>query len=271
MVSLLCPVCGKALQRSEKSYACENRHSFDRHKRGYVNLLLSSAQGHHGDDKLMVRARREFLDKGYYDRLAAEIAAAAVQYAPKNAAIIDAGCGEGMYTQRVLREMEAAGKAAEILGVDISKTALQYAAVREPRLTLAVASVSRLPVSDQSADVLLNIFAPYVPEEFSRVLRADGVLLRAYPLEKHLWELKQLIYDTPYLNPPTPLETDGFSLIETREVRYPIHLPCNEDIGSLFRMTPYYYKTGRSDQAKAEAAQELDVTLEFGIAVYRKH
>ena len=118
--------------------------------------------------------------------------------------------------------------------------------------------------------MVLNIFSPFVPEEFARVLKPGGYLLRAYPLREHLWELKALIYDTPRDNPPTPLTTEGFTLVETREVRDIIHLSCNEDILSLFRMTPYYYKTGAKDQQKAEQAQELSVKLAFGLAIYQK-
>ena len=170
----------------------------------------------------------------------------------------------------MLRAVESAGKRGALLGVDISKTALQYAAKRSPDLTLCVASCAHLPVGDGSVDEVLNIFSPFVPEEFARVLRRGGYLLRAYPLREHLWELKALIYDTPRDNPPTPLETEGFTLLETREVRDRIHLPCNEDIQALFRMTPYYYKTGAKDQAKAAQAQTLDVALAFGLAIYRK-
>ena len=71
-------------------------------------------------------------------------------------------------------------------------------------------------------------------------------------------------------NQHTPLTTEGFTLVETREVRDIIHLSCNEDILSLFRMTPYYYKTGAKDQQKAEQAQELSVKLAFGLAIYQK-
>lgn len=270
MAELLCPVCGAVLQKNEKSYVCPARHSFDLAKSGYVNLLLNSSQGHHGDDKLMVRARRDFLDKGYYDPLAREIAALCVQYAPERSLIVDAGCGEGKYTADVLAALQCSGKSAEIVGVDISKDALTYAARRCRELTLAVASVSHLPLAAGSADLVLNIFAPYVPEEFHRVLRPGGRLVRVYPLERHLWELKSLVYDRPYENPPTPLPTDGFAIAETREVCYTVHLPCTEDITALFRMTPYYYKTGRADQQKAESAKTLDVSLCFGVTVYEK-
>lgn len=195
MVNLRCPVCAGALEKRAGAYLCPKNHSFDIAKSGYVNLLLNSSQGHHGDDKLMVRARRDFLDKGYYDRFIAAVADAAAEFTPPEATVLDAGCGEGIYSLAVLR---------------------------------------------------------------------------AYPLREHLWELKALIYDTPRDNPPTPLETEGFTLVETREVRDIIHLSCNEDILSLFRMTPYYYKTGAKDQQKAERAQELSAQLAFGLAIYQK-
>ena len=270
MLDLLCPVCGGRLTREETVWRCENRHSFDVARSGYVNLLLNSSQGHHGDDKLMVRARRDFLDKGYYDRFIAAVVDAAAEFAPNKAAVLDAGCGEGIYSLAVLRAIKEAGKTGELIGVDISKAALQYAAKRSSDFTLCVASCAHLPVEDGSVDEVLNIFSPFVPEEFARVLKPGGYLLRAYPLREHLWELKALIYDTPRDNPPTPLTTEGFTLVETREVRDIIHLSCNEDILSLFRMTPYYYKTGAKDQQKAERAQELSVQLAFGLAIYQK-
>lgn len=270
MVTLLCPVCGDALTKSEKAYACPRNHSFDLAKSGYVNLLLNSSQGHHGDDKLMVRARKDFLDAGYYDLLSAEIAAGCVQYAPQYATIVDAGCGEGKYTFDVLSALHQAGKEADMVGIDISKDALSYAAKRSKEFTLAVSSSSHMPLSNDCADLVLNIFSPYVAEEFHRVLKSNGKLFRVYPREEHLWELKQLVYDRPYKNPPTLLETDGFRVLETRTVSYPIYLPCAQDIMALFRMTPYYYKTGKADQQKAAEASELTVSLAFGITVYEK-
>ena len=270
MVRLRCPVCAGTLTKRAGACVCPKGHSFDIAKSGYVNLLLNSAKGRHGDDKLMVRARRDFLDKGYYDRFIAAVADAAAEAAPNDAVVLDAGCGEGIYSLAVLRAIEKAGKRGALIGVDISKTALQYAAKRSQDFTLCVASCAHLPVEDGSVDEVLNIFSPFVPEEFARVLKSGGYLLRAYPLREHLWELKELIYDVPRDNPPTPLAADGFRLVETREVRDTIHLPCGEDIEALFRMTPYYYKTGAEDQKKAARAQSLDVALAFGLAIYRK-
>ena len=271
MPALLCPVCRKTLTKTEKTYFCPNGHSFDRAKSGYVNLLRSSAKGkRHGDDKLMVKARTAFLNGGYYARLSKEIAACVERYAPKTVQVLDAGCGEGTYTLDVLRHLTAAGKKAEIVGVDISKEALHDAARRSDAIQLAVASCADLPLADQSVDVLLNVFAPFVQQEFFRVLRPGGVLIRVYPLEKHLWELKELIYDTPYENRVTDMEETGFTILERRKLCYRIHLEDPAMIMNLFRMTPYYYKTGLSDQKKAEQATVLDTEVAFGILIYER-
>ena len=74
MPQLICPVCGLPLTLEAKTYRCEKNHCFDCAKSGYVNLLPPAPGGkRHGDDKLMVKARTDFLDKGYYDPLSCEI------------------------------------------------------------------------------------------------------------------------------------------------------------------------------------------------------
>ena len=62
---LRCPLCGESLFRTEGGYACPARHTFDRARQGYTNLLLRPA-GQHGDNREMILARREFLESGAY-------------------------------------------------------------------------------------------------------------------------------------------------------------------------------------------------------------
>lgn len=271
MTNLICPVCGASLQDQGASYRCPQRHTFDKAKSGYVNLLPASGTGkRHGDDKLMVRARRDFLSCGYYDLFSNAIAALALELLPQNGVVLDSGCGEGKYTQDVSAALDAAGKHAEIIGIDISRDAVAYAGKRCRNVRFAAASCAAIPLADASVDLLLNIFSPFQREEYLRVLKAGGYLLRAYPLEKHLLELKQLVYDTPYLNPVEDMAEEGFSLERTEKVCYSIQVKSNENLKNLFMMTPYYYKTGREDQAKLDSVESAQITLEFAIAVYRK-
>ncbi len=271
MNAFLCPVCGAPLTGSEKQYHCPGGHSFDRAKSGYVNLLLRTGSGkRHGDDKAMVQARSAFLDKGWYDPLSRALAACALAHTGQYICLLDAGCGEGKYTEDIRLALQAAGKTVDAMGIDISKDALAKAGKRSRALRLAVASSAALPVAEGSVDLLLNIFSPLMAAEFSRVLSPGGILLRAFPLENHLWELKQQIYDAPYRNKPPIMETPGFQLLERRDICYRLRLTDPADIACLFRMTPYYYKTGLTDQEKLHRLTELNTAVEFGVGVYRK-
>ena len=271
MPQLICPVCREKLTLNNKSYICPKGHCFDLAKSGYVNLLPPSAGGkRHGDDKLMVKARTRFLDRGFYNKLSDSIAQCVCNYSEDEVHIVDAGCGEGKYTADMLSALKAEGKQAHILGIDISKEALICAGKRCKELTLCAASTAHMPIEDESCHIVVNIFSPFMAEEFARVLGPKGKLIRIVPLEKHLWELKELIYDKPLPNPPMDMEAEGFEIIARQQLCYEIELESSEEIMDLFMMTPYYYKTGAEDQKKAESADHLKTKLEFGIYVYEK-
>lgn len=272
MSHFICPVCSGELIINGKSLSCKNNHNFDRAKSGYTNLLLSQQikVKHHGDDKLTVHSRQAFLDKGYYTPLLENIFEMIGKYAGNGCRILDAGCGECFFTANIYEHLIKNQINPRMFAVDISKDALAAGAKRNPRIELAVASVSHLPVRENSCDMLLSFFAPFYIEEFSRVLKADGVIIRVVPLEKHLWRLKAAVYDNPYENEVNHVVPDGFRLLEKREIRETIHLSCQEDIVNVFTMTPYYYKTGVEDQRKLLHLAELDTEIEFGILVYGK-
>lgn len=261
----VCPVCSKPLLMTEKSYICTEGHCFDIAKSGYVNLNISSSRGRHGDDKLMVNARTSFLNSGYYSNLKNRITDAVISLLPYGGTVLDAGCGEGYYSCAVKK----AGN-YNVIGIDLSKDALIAASKRNSNLILAVASTSSIPVADSSVDAVLNVFSPLFPNEFLRVLSDNGFLIRVIPLERHLWELKSLIYDRPYLNTVPDLELSGFELLDREDIKYSIVLTDNETISNLFAMTPYYYKTGQFDQAKISKAEYLETRVEFAVLKYRK-
>ena len=49
-----------------------------------------------------------------------------------------------------------------------------------------------------------------------------------------------------------------------------VRLESGEDIQNLFMMTPYYYKTGKSDQEKLAALSYLETEADFAICVLRR-
>lgn len=272
MPLLKCPVCGEALCPREHVMVCSCGHSFDVAKQGYVNLLMSnkSSGKRHGDDKLMVQARQSFLDAGYYNCLRDALCSLAVRHCSGDVDMLDAGCGEGWYTCAVKRALENARHRCSACGVDISRLTLIQAAKRDKSLSLAVASINALPVPDASCGLLLNIFAPHDDDEFRRVLRPGGILLKAVPLEGHLFQLKAAVYDRPYKNPAAHYAPDGFESLGRTDICEKITLRSQADIMNLFMMTPYYYKTGRADQEKLSRLDTLETDVQFGIFALRR-
>ena len=183
--TFLCPVCKSKLFALPSQLKCLKGHSFDIAKQGYVNLLLDNTQNkRHGDDKLMVRSRRDFLEKGFYKELLDGICHAVKTNISENGVIADIGCGEGYYTSAVLN----CGN-FNVFGIDISKDALKYAAKSLKNAQFAVASAFSLPFSDKSVDCVLNVFAPIANEEYLRVLKPNGIFVCAVALENHLLSL----------------------------------------------------------------------------------
>ena len=93
----ICPICKKALELNERTLKCAGGHSFDLHRKGYVNLLTTKKHNpkKSGDNGDMVRARTEFLDFGHYERLAQRAAQIMGELTAdcKEPVIIDSGCG----------------------------------------------------------------------------------------------------------------------------------------------------------------------------------
>ena len=265
-----CPLCGGALARDARTCRCPAGHSFDIAREGYVNLLPAN-QRHSkapGDDGSMAAARTRFLDGGWYAPLRDVLCALVEQYAPAGAALLDAGCGEGWYT-RALGSV-IARKGARTAGVDLSKPAVKEAARRCPGAEFTVASVYHLPVADAAADVLVDCFAPLAAAEYARVLRPGGTFLYVVPGPRHLWELKEILYETPYENEEKREEYPGFRYLDVVPVEFRFTLPDRGCIRDLFSMTPYFWRTPPDRAARLETLEHLEVTGQFRVHVMER-
>ncbi len=270
MTFFTCPVCGLGLEPGEKTCRCPAGHAFDRARSGYLNLLLSPSAHAHGDDKEMLAGRRAFLDRGSYRPLSEEICRLLTASFPAGGVLLDAGCGEGSYTAALFSALSRAGKSPRVFGADISKEAARLSAGRLKEGEFAVASVYRLPLADASCDAVISVFSPHAPEEFFRVLKPGGVLLRAFPLEEHLFELKEAVYERPTKNSVSFAVDPGFTETARREIRFPLELPDPQAIRDLFAMTPYAHKTSPEDRKKLDLLTSLTVTAAFGVTLWRK-
>jgi len=270
MTGFVCPKCRAALVDDGRSLVCENRHTYDIARQGYVNLLMkqSSSDSRHGDSREMVAARSAFLDLGLYSPLRDAVTARVLETSKKNMFVLDVGCGECYYTAHIASAIEE--YAPTVCGIDISKFALMAGAKRNKSINLAVASAFDIPVGDECADVVLNLFAPHKESEFMRLMKDGGTLIRVFPHARHLWELKSAVYDVPYENEIGSTHIDGFKKVDETELKYSIHLSSNGDVKNLFSMTPYSYKTSAEDEKKLDEIDTLDTRVEFDVITYKK-
>ena len=265
---LICPVCGCELHREEKSFFCggSKRHCFDISASGHINLFPGRATG--GDSKEAVRSRTDFLSLGYYKPISDKICEIIKSMSPQN--VIDAGCGEGYYTNNM-----ALVTNAEIYGFDLSKEAIISASKSARRQGIknslfCVGGIYSLPIKDESADVVTNIFAPCAEEEFSRVLRSGGSLIVVSSGKNHLLGLKKAVYENVYTNEERADLPKQMKLEAHAELEYKIKLESGNVIRNLFSMTPYSYRTSEKDYRKLLSLDCLETEVDVEIAVYRK-
>lgn len=265
-MTLLCPVCSEVLHREGSSMRCENRHCFDFAKEGYLNLLTGQKKGSlTGDNKDMALCRRSFLSKGYFDTLLNAVDVRLCNLHNEKATVLDICCGEGYYSA-ALRQRHPQ---ADIIGFDLSKEMIRLAAKRKSGNTYVVANLFHIPLPDNSVDFAFHLFAPFCEEEFLRVLKPGATLVSAVAGENHLWQMKEILYETPYKNDEKPPNTT-LSFAEKHRADGRILLDNNEDIFTLFRMTPYFYHTPSEGMRRLEQVQHLETDISFALYTYKK-
>lgn len=259
-----CPICNEELKNIGGIYRCLNRHSYDIAKEGYINLLKKQGGKDFGDSPDMVKARRSFFDKDFYKPLKKKLTDYIKKYQPGS--LVDLGCGEGYYTNFYKNNLDI-----EIVALDISKEAVKIASKRNKAINYMVASVQDIPLFDKETDLVVNAFTPIDLNEINRILKNDGILITARVGERHLFELKDALYDEVYLNDNKPLVDERFVLLKSDVVKFNIELNSNEDIVNLFMMTPYYHHTSLESKEKLKSLNNLSVGCEFNIDIYRKN
>lgn len=283
---LKCPNCSKVLKVIDKSYKCENNHSFDISKYGHINLLLSNQKNSKapGDNKEMVIARKGFLDENYYSGISSRVNEIVNHCILENSElnkeeseinILDTGCGEGYYTERLRKSLEEKNvKNFNIYGLDISKEAIILASKTYKEIDWMVASATHLPFLDESLDFIICMFAKIVPEEKMRCLKKGGKLIVVSTGENHLQELKQVVYETvkkDFYLPALDESLKIFKHLETINNSYITLIKTKNHIENLFNMTPYRWRSPEAGVKKLFELDSLEVTVEVSIDIFEKN
>lgn len=264
-MELICPICAKPLQLNQRSYRCENGHSFDLARQGYANLLVVQQKHslHPGDTREQVLSRRAFLQTQTYAPIVEAVMSAAVSHGATGP-VLDVGCGEGYYATRVAQALNA-----ELVGLDISKEAVRCAAAQYKGPTWICGTASHLPVADGSVGLLMSMFALTMPAEFQRVLRKDGIFIQVLAAQDHLLGLKSIIYPELHLKEKDSVpQLEGFRLEESIPVSFEFTVR-DEQVQNLLSMTPHVFRIGADGAKRLAETKELHDRASCVVNVYK--
>lgn len=270
--ALICPVCSGPLQAVDNRLQCDQNHSFDRARQGYWNLLLAQKKRSKapGDNAEMVLARQRFLDAGHYAPLAESIITLLQAHLPEpaTARVLDIGCGEGWYTDRLQQQL-----GAQVTGLDISKEAVKAACRRNKAVQWLVATGADMPLAAESVDAATLVFSRLMPEPTAKVLKPDGLLLVVYPGPDHLRALRGLIYqqvrDSSGFDPASQLG-ELFEAVDEQSLTFDFTLNSTAAIQDLLAMTPHGQRLNADARTRIAACGQLHEQADFRLALFRK-
>ena len=259
-----CPICQENLTLVESSLKCCNRHSFDLAKFGYVNLAPQIKQSANYD-KENFQNRQQILEAGFYQAILEDISDLLATN-PSAKTVLDIGCGEGFYS----RKLQESHPDKTFYAFDISKDSVQIAAKSEPNWAVNwfVGDLARLPITDASMDILLDIFSPANYGEFRRVLSKDGILIKVIPTKNHLKEIRQKVQDQltnkDYSNQDIKNHFQEYFTILSNQTVSLTKTITTEHLQVLLSMTPLLFHI---DQTKIDWSQLTEITIEAEILV----
>lgn len=255
-----CPICQQGIEISnEGKMSCLSNHTFDVAKQGYVYMLNRPIQSMYG--KELFESRHTVIQAGIYDRLQAAIAREITVEQP---VILDTGCGEGSHLHRICEQLDRPVG----VGIDISKEGVIAAAKYNPEQLWCVGDLANSPFNEQSFDAILNILSPANYDEFKRLLKRGGKVIKVVPQENYLKELRKQAFANSEKETYTNAETvdrfkASFANAEVKRITYTVPLEAHL-VQNLLEMTPMGWHINDKESIQL---QEITIDLDLLIGM----
>lgn len=191
VVSLLqCPHCGQPMTQTQEGIQCPSLHTFDLSKQGYLHLAGQVSKSRY--TKELFTARQALLGQtGFFEPLIRQIAEGLAEHLNgEKPLILDMGCGEGTHLAGIVNQLGTASG----IGIDLAKEGIQLATNHQADILWLVADLAKSPIQNHVTDVVLNILSPANHQEFQRVLKPGGLVVKVVPNSGYLHELRSYFY-----------------------------------------------------------------------------
>ena len=185
--NLCCPICKKNIFLNENSLICEDKHTFDFNKKGYIKLL-KTYKNHF--DKIYTSElflnRKTVILQGFYQELHKTIQQIINNKFNHKINILDIGAGEGSHTKIITENINFDKCYLTDITEDAIKLSTQYLS---KKIIPIVCDAYNLPFK-KCFDVILDILSPYSYKEIYSVLKDNGIFIKVVPNKNYLKEIR---------------------------------------------------------------------------------
>lgn len=262
-----CPICFSSIYfKGDNSFVCGNAHCFDISRLGYINFLSNKSSTQY--TKELFESRSYIFKKGFYIPLLEEIIKNIKYYEKqknlKYIKLLDVGCGEGYYINKI----HDINNEIDGYAIDNVKEAIVLAAKEESENKWIVGDLSNIPLQTNSIDIILNIFTPSNYKEFTRVLKKYGIIIKVVPGKYYLQEIRDIakeeIRNKNFSNEQViEYFKQNITFLDGVKLNYKKEI-TKEDLQNFIKMTPMTFHVNKEN---LNIDNIETITLDFEIII----
>lgn len=236
--NLICPICKNKLNIFDDCLICENKHTYNINKKGYVSLFKKQKKFESDIyTKGLFENRRSTILSGIYSNLHNIIANYINNSQKEDICIFELGCGEATHSLQIKNNIK---KQNHYMVSDISTDAVELATeYLKDNIMPIICDAYNLPLKDKSVDFIIDILSPFYYKEAIRVLKDDGYFIKVIPEKDYLKEIRKIANIKEYSKNNEVLDnfSKNFDIVEEQIVNSTYSL--NKELAqNVLKMTP---------------------------------